>query len=288
MIQVGNAGIYGSTISLIIDHVIWIVPVYNFSMLNSSDTVWEVPPARQVIDSRQVQIWRARLDGVENEDEQLWKLLSGLERDRADRFRFDQHRFRFLRSHGILRAILSRYCGIPAAELPIETADGGKPFIGDRAGSLRFNLSHSGDWMALGITAGHELGVDIEIASREVDWQVIAKDYFHPREMQAIAGIADLNQRVEVFFRVWTLKEAYLKAAGRGLAGGLERVEVEVHQDRFPAFVTLPGDEIETRRWQVLPFQPVSGVFGAAVVERLAQDLALTCYHWQGLAGSIT
>ena len=66
-----------------------------------------MPPASLELDANQVHIWRVRLDGVENEDEQLWKLLSAVERERAERFRFDQHRYRFLRSHGILRAILS-------------------------------------------------------------------------------------------------------------------------------------------------------------------------------------
>lgn len=255
----------------------------------SEDDHWERPPANLVLASNQVHIWRVRLDGVENEDELLWKMLSPGERDRAGRFRFDQLRFRFLRSHGILRAVLSRYTGIPADILPIETAVGGKPYLGVQAGSgLRFNLSHSGDWMVVGIAALHELGVDIEINAREVEWKLIAQDYFHPREIEAIAGLAEPIQQLKAFFRVWTLKEAYLKAVGSGLAGGLEQVEVKVADGGPAIFINLPGEEIEKRRWQVFSFQPGSGAFGSAVVERLDQDIQLIRYHWRGLASGIT
>jgi 4'-phosphopantetheinyl transferase len=253
-------------------------------MLPIESVRWETPPHHLELHPDQVHVWRVRLDGVENEDDQLWKLLSRLERERAQRFHFDQHRYRFLRSHGVCRMILSRYTGIAPDELRLDTTPLGKPFLlGADLLDLRFNLSHSGDWMMVGVACGRELGVDVELLARNIDWQSIAKDYFLTSEIKAIQSFRGEDEQTAAFFRVWTVKEAYLKAVGKGLSGGLDRAVVQIGHGLPGRFVELPGGENELRHWQVFSFQPASGAVSAAVVAKDDKNLQLIPYHWNGL-----
>ncbi len=257
---------------------------YNSTMLPIDRLPWETPPRALELTTDQVHIWRVRLDGVENEDDRLWQTLSPQERERVQRFHFDQHRLRYLRAHGACRAILARYTGLAPEALRIEATPRGKPFLIDTHRlDLRFNLSHSGDWMVIGLACGREIGVDVELIARDIDWKAIASGYFHASEMRAIQDFAAPDVQVAAFYRVWTVKEAYLKAVGKGLAGGLDQVVVQVGPGLSAVFKELPGGENELRRWQVFSFQPAGGAVGAALVEKDSNPLQLTCYHWGGL-----
>jgi 4'-phosphopantetheinyl transferase len=258
-------------------------------MLPIGNLSWDLPPITPDLKKDQLHVWRVRLDGVENQDDALWKLLSPAEQERAERFHFDQHRFRFLRSHGTLRLILSRYTGIAPEQLCMQSTPLGKPYLSGVEGlDLRFNLSHSGYWMLVGVGMGRELGVDVELLYEKIDWQMIAAGYFSAQEKIAILGLAREQDQLEAFFRVWTIKEAYLKAIGKGLSGGLEQAVVQVQPGMPGKFLALPAGENELRRWQVYSLQPASGAVGAAVVERGEGNLQLIQYHWKGLDPVIT
>ncbi len=86
-------------------------------------------------------------------------------------------------------------------------------------GCLDFNLSHSGDWIALAF-ADVKVGVDIQKIKPDVSFLKIAKRFFHVTERQKLQARGTLHQPNE-FFKLWTLKEAYLKAVGTGIAGGM-------------------------------------------------------------------
>jgi hypothetical protein len=119
----------------------------------------------------------------------------------------------------LLRYLIERTFGIPGAWAPIELSATGKPrLVGVR--DFAFNLSHSGDWVVLATSEGGSVGIDIEPsqAPRNLAVERISARYFHPPEQRALAAL-DPSQRRTGFARLWTLKEAYLKATGRGLSG---------------------------------------------------------------------
>jgi 4'-phosphopantetheinyl transferase len=130
------------------------------------------------------------------------------ERARAARFHFERDRIRYIASHAALHELLG--------DREIVLAADGKPYLRD--GSLHFNLSHSGDYALIAIASDAEVGVDIEQHRERVSWNEIAVRFFTKREVAVMRGEAD-------FFRFWVMKEAVLKAAGKGLAGGLANVE---------------------------------------------------------------
>jgi 4'-phosphopantetheinyl transferase len=143
--------------------------------------------------------------------------LSDAERQRAERFARREDFERFVQSHGALRLVLAACSGRPIGSIELTEDPRGKPRLRD--GALEFNLSHSGGYVLIGVGRA-PLGVDIESVEREIDWRGIAARWFHPRERAALFASPDAEQR-DAFFQIWTQKEAYLKAIGRGLAGNL-------------------------------------------------------------------
>lgn len=226
----------------------------------------EIPPE---LDEGIIHLWRVRLDGVQGSDEDLWALLSPQEEQRARGFRLDQHRWRFVRSHALMRRILARYIGCAPADLKIEVGARGKPFLSPgQEARMRFNLSHSGDLMLFALALDADVGVDVEIINPQVEWRQVARPYFSDIEFEGLERIRSAEAQVDEFYRIWTLKEAYLKAVGDGLAGGLQTVVVNPDTHSPQPFVALPGSNNEERRWQVMSFRPVSGALGAVVIRR--------------------
>jgi 4'-phosphopantetheinyl transferase len=249
--------------------------------LEPENTTWNFLNTVPLIVPDQVHLWRVRLDGVGYQDVHLMAVLSVEEQDRAHKFHFDQHRYRFIRTHGISRMILAKYTGIEPEKLEIEVGARGKPFLAPVQNRLiHFNLSHSGDLMILAIAMNLELGVDVEIINSILEWSQIAANYFNEYEMQAIAGLPTKNEQLHAFYRVWTIKEAYLKARGDGLAGGLDKVVINLEQGSSEIFLALPGGEDEKRRWQAKTFRPATGACGAVVAQQGQSSIELFQYDW--------
>jgi 4'-phosphopantetheinyl transferase len=152
-----------------------------------------------------------------------WRtMLDEEERARADRFLFAADRDTFTAAHALARAVLSQATGHPTAFWRYAAAPFGKPALhpGCAVGGLRFNISHTRGMVACAVTLGDELGVDVEAADRRTDFR-IADRFFAPEEARLVAAAA-LEQRARLFFRFWTLKEAFIKATGEGLRRPLD------------------------------------------------------------------
>jgi 4'-phosphopantetheinyl transferase len=156
-----------------------------------------------------VHLWLVELDVEAVELARLRELLSPSEQDREDAFRFELHRARYAVGRGRLRELLAAYTSGEPARIELREGPSGKPELADA--DLRFNVSHC-EGLALCAVARREVGVDLELVerSRPLRWPGIAARFFHPNEQALLDGWV-------VFLRVWTLKEACLKALGSGL-----------------------------------------------------------------------
>jgi 4'-phosphopantetheinyl transferase len=127
-------------------------------------------------------------------------------------------------AQAFLLRLLSAYLlrRVHAAEL--QTGAHGKPALA--AGGLDFNLSHSGSAAVVALAHGVEVGVDLESPGRPRPHAELARRFFCEREAQAIENTPE-TLRETAFLRLWTAKEAVLKALGRGLAFGLDKLEFE-------------------------------------------------------------
>jgi 4'-phosphopantetheinyl transferase len=150
-------------------------------------------------------------------------LLSDGERVRWLRYRREEDRERSLLARGVLRIVLGRWLGRDPAGLRFAAGPHGKPFLADGAGrplsgGPRFNVSHSGRFILLGVHGEAEVGVDVEEVRAGLEWGPIARRCLSADVMDAIAS-RPRNEQVLAFHRAWCRLEAGLKARGVGLAG---------------------------------------------------------------------
>lgn len=190
----------------------------------------------------QVHVWLCRIGDFASHIDALHALLSATERDQAARFASRQARDRFLVGRGVVRSLLGAYLAVPVLEVAIETDRNGKPRVtttgDDRL--LMFNLAHSGDFVLLGFACGSEIGVDLERHRPVTHWQQIAERHYSHCELAALQATSADEQR-ELFFRIWTRKEAALKWHGTGLQLPLSTVEVPI-SPRCQAWIELPPE----------------------------------------------
>jgi 4'-phosphopantetheinyl transferase len=195
-------------------------------VLNASLTS---PCAELLSEPAPVHVWLWRTDFEESRCAGLAGLLSPAERAAAERFRFPRDRARALVSRAGLRLLLAGYLNLPAASVAFAVEGAGKPRLAG-TGAVSFNLSHSGAYAAAAVSRGRELGIDIEEIRPDIAWRDIATRFFSPEETAWL----DSMPEPEAFFRMWTAKEAVLKAVGMGLAAPLDRIRVRPGEDAPP------------------------------------------------------
>jgi 4'-phosphopantetheinyl transferase len=152
------------------------------------------------------------------------EILSADERVTADRFVFEADRARYVVAHTALRRLLGDRLGRDPRTLRFARSSRGKPHLIDAP--VRFNISHSGDYAVIGICDSDEIGVDTEQIRGSIGYRDIAERYFSPVELSWLMDAAGDEQR-ERFYRLWVVKEAFLKATGDGLGTPLHEIVVE-------------------------------------------------------------
>jgi 4'-phosphopantetheinyl transferase len=190
--------------------------------------------------------------------------LSPSEADRARAFRDPADGRRFAAFRAALRSILGDYLGLPPAAVPIGVAPSGKPrlapaAVSDGAPPLVFSLAHAAGFGLVAV-AREPVGVDIETA---------AAARFEPRLAPRVLSAAERavhtalppDTRAGAFLRLWTRKEAYLKATGEGLAR--DPATVTVSADETARLIAVDGRPGEAARWHLHHLEPWPGTVGA-------------------------
>jgi 4'-phosphopantetheinyl transferase len=165
-----------------------------------------------------VHVWMASLDLSEPELNSLCQTLSAEELARGDRFHFDQDKRRFQAAHGILRTLLSSYMRTSPQEIGFTLGVNGKPAVQAKQSMLPvlFNLSHSADSAVFAFSLDRQVGVDLERLRVVPEFKgIMEMQYSRPEILEVLNASPDLQNRG--FLRIWTRKEAFLKAAGTGL-----------------------------------------------------------------------
>jgi hypothetical protein len=119
------------------------------------------------------------------------------------------------------REVLSRYASVAPADWRFSTGAHGKPALANPPTPLVFNLSSSGAWLALAVSSGVAVGLDLEYCDPRRQVLKLARRCFSSAELAELQGCAEPD-RVARFYDYWTLKEAGIKARGGSLALELE------------------------------------------------------------------
>ena len=235
------------------------------------------PPTRLLPEGKRLLVLGCHLDVEDERLEAMRATFSPREEQRYKSFATDPLRRRWGASRGFLRAALGSALRIPPAELAFVYGEHGKPRLDDsqqpRGGALRFNLSHSGALAILALGRGYEVGADVELP-RQRRIGDLARRWYTEAEQHQMFSTKD---QAATFFRLWTCKEAFLKATGEGLSRSLRSYEVELTPQgaRLRWAREIPD---AATRYSIYPLRPGEPYFAAVVAE--SQELTVSCHRW--------
>jgi 4'-phosphopantetheinyl transferase len=246
--------------------------------MDSIDWLWNAPTSPPGLAEDQAQVWSFLLDESPARAGELAGLLTADERERAGKFGSEQLRNRFIVGRATLRRLLGRLLNCEPATLVFRYGEFGKPELdGPLAGALHFNLSHSGGAGLLAMARRGPLGIDLEKVRPVWDPQQIASRFFTEHEGRQLETVAE-QERPEAFFRLWTRKEAWLKATGEGIAASLDRIEVSFLADEPARVLKVADDPGAADQWLLAGLAPARGFVGALAAR--ARNLNIGCWHW--------
>lgn len=240
---------------------------------------WPLPGTKWSPDAAGVDVWAASLQRSTDELLALADTLSPEERTRSERFRFEQHRNRFIAGRGLLRGILAMHLNRNPRALEFVYGPNEKPGLAPRGEHepIHFNLAHSGDLVLIAVTRTGEVGIDVERIRPVSEAGNIVERYFSPRESGEYRALPEADKPA-AFFNLWTRKEAWLKATGEGIGRSLNEVEVAFRPGEPARLISLPGGVASTREWNLCALTPASGYIGALAARAHAGPI--NCWCW--------
>jgi len=218
------------------------------------------------LDPGKISIWHGKLSATEDACRRYWPLLDAAEQIRAGQYTNALPRHRYVEARGLLRWVLARYLNQLPATINIQTAEHGKPYLAD-CPEWTFNLSHTGDTLVIAVAQACRVGIDIELCKPRDSLPRLVTKCFSDSEA-AYWHTLDDGDKTAAFYRIWTAKEAFVKATGRGIALGLNQCVTDpCHPDQF---ARLPPAYRPTEQWRIvdLAFAAKPGLRGALVSDQ--------------------
>lgn len=224
-----------------------------------------------------VAVWLARPDEIRAPElvARYERVLSPDEHEQHARFRREADRHLYLVAHALVRCVLARYARLAPEALVFATNRHGRPELAPAPRvPLHFNLTHTHGLVACAVSR-REVGVDVESLDRHTDVDGLVGDVLSAHEAYDVST-TPASQRPLRFLHYWTLKEAYIKARGMGLALPLDRFTfvLEPHGGIAVRFERPLNDAPED--WQFALYQPTaSHLLAIASHHPRGSDLAI-------------
>lgn len=198
--------------------------------------------------------------------ERCYSYLDCQERLRSEAFRFASDRSKYIMAHGLLRSLLARYLRRTPNEVEFSHNNFGRPQLRMRLGDLpvRFSITHTMDLISCALTVGRDVGVDAEKIAPLDELSSFSKLVLSPEEL-AVFFATSLDERQSLVYRLWTLKEAYLKALGIGLSMDPSCISFLINPDHGITIMNAVGSTKSPNTWKFHSWQP-------------------TCQHWLSVA----
>ncbi|ANE55775.1 4'-phosphopantetheinyl transferase superfamily protein [Methylomonas sp. DH-1] len=186
--------------------------------------------------------WTERFAAAETLD-YCRTLLARDELEKWRRFHFERDRQLYLVAHALVRQVLAAYLAIAPERLQFVANRYGRPELVREPGmpDLRFNLSHARGLAALVVTRSVDCGIDVEARRELGDLAAMAGQVLTAAERDYLWRLPD-TERNWAFLKLWTLKEAYIKAVGKGLSLALHEFEFALGADISIRFQTGSAD----------------------------------------------
>lgn len=187
---------------------------------------------------------------------QMTTLLQPKELERVDTAHSSEVKLRLLAARAMQRTVLARYApGVDPASLRFVKGEHGKPFLAPEFDSLKlhFNLTHTDGLVALAVSRFRDVGVDAENMYSRTTALRLARRYFTAEEARNLESLP-IERQPARFYALWTLKESWMKASGRGVSAGLDNAAFSLDdKNEIEGLVFAAYDAADWRFWQFKP-----------------------------------
>jgi 4'-phosphopantetheinyl transferase len=224
----------------------------------------------QPVDEASVQWAQTQSSVLDEEEERRWR-----------RYRTSESRALFLVAHVATRHVLSHSGDRDPESWVFDRGANGRPEIVQGPRGMRFNISHTEGMVAVLVHGEADCGVDVEHSRRSMDIRSVSRRVFTDGEQAAIFSQPP-ELRADRFYQLWTLKEAFIKAKGKGLALPLRQFSFEVLDEQrgteqsgaeqFVEFDCDPALDPAPSQWQFFTHRPESGHIVSIAAHRGAGD----------------
>ncbi len=228
---------------------------------------------------QQIHLWYISLD-IKVSPSSLFSILSIDEQQKANNFYFEQHKTSYILRKIALRQILSKYCMITSNAINFKYTYYQKPYFEINPFNLQFNMSHSHNMAILAITKIHPIGADLEYLKPIEDVTDLALQFFSPQEFSKFA-LVPTNQKVKAFYTIWTRKEAFVKAIGKGLSYSLNTFDVAFLPNDPVNILKINNSTVEAAKWSLnsSTFNYVNHMYMAAIITK-SKPKQIISFHY--------
>ena len=198
------------------------------------------------------------------------------ELDRIGNFLLEKDRFVCLVSRVLLRLVLSWYspCTCPST-WQFSKNKYGKPYLNcDQFPGLEFNLTHSGDIVLCAFTRSGAVGIDIETAGLMKNVDAVVNRFFAAEEKDFFKTLADFEKN-EFFFRLWTIKESYVKAIGAGMQIPFDGFSIDARSIATGPIKLCYEFDHTVREWQFFQHTYSSDFYPVSIAVLTTRQLGL-------------
>ena len=216
----------------------------------------------------EIHLWSSLLDQSEEVINYFWIKLSDKEKERISKYKFKFLRDRHTVSTGLLKSLISCYLNTEVKEISFLQNGHGKPSLQPELNKLdlRFNISHSENVGVFAFSLGKELGIDVELIQKisnlnqiiDISFSDYEKKWFYKTEPEG---------RNELFYKIWTAKEAFVKAIGKGLSYSLKEIEFQTKADKTIEFHSTHGHQDSCGEWKIFTFNPLPNFISSLVTQ---------------------
>ena len=166
--------------------------------------------------------------------EEIYYKVSSYRKSKVDKLLFDKDKWLSLGAEYLLMQGLREF-NIDYSQIEIGLVENNKPFFKNCPVELYFNLSHSGE-MAMCVISDSDVGCDIQKVSNKEKILDVAERFFNSSEIEIIKNCKE-SERNNLFYRIWVIKESYIKATGKGFKMPLKNFKIVFENDIPKAYV---------------------------------------------------
>ena len=236
--------------------------------------------ARQIplLENNVIHVWTARFSDLDCYFRIFSDFLSQTEQEKASTFRKPAGARNYILRHGMVRYVLGTYTRTEPGMVPLVIAGNGKPELDLKRESLKisFNISHTSELVSVGVITKFGIGIDIVKIDPRCPIQEIAEYLFTPHEKKYLQGLQP-DRRVSIFFTMWAMKEAIVKATGEGLPVIHDTDVLNILQYPPSGLPRYDKTNKGAADFFVCPFIPETGYRGAVAVRGEGEKPEFSC-----------